>query len=210
MNTAIYPMRPIRTRTAAQPKIRTATKAGAASVVATLTVAFHSDPVARWIYPGAQEFHKNFPELVQHFGGRAFEHETAWQTSGCQAAALWLPPGVSPDESALMNLLQSTVPGALLPDALAVFEQMGAFHPREPHWYLPLVGVAPGHQNNGLGTALVKQGLQCCDRERTPAYLESSNPRNISLYERLGFHQLGEIRSGNSPIMVPMLRLPAR
>jgi hypothetical protein len=42
------------------------------------------------------------------------------------------------------------------------------------------------------------------------AYLESSNPRNISLYERHGFERLGTIQSGASPTMVPMLRPPRR
>ena len=39
-----------------------------------------------------------------------------------------------------------------------------------------------------------------------PAYLESTNPRNISLYRRHGFEPLGEIRSADSPLLVPMLR----
>ena len=42
-----------------------------------------------------------------------------------------------------------------------------------------------------------------------PAYLESSNPRNIPLYRRHGFEATGTIQVGSSPVMTPMLR-PAR
>jgi hypothetical protein len=41
-----------------------------------------------------------------------------------------------------------------------------------------------------------------------PAYLESSNPRNISLYERHGFEIIGLIQAGGSPTLTPMLRRP--
>lgn len=39
-------------------------------------------------------------------------------------------------------------------------------------------------------------------------YLESSNPRNIPFYERLGFERLGAIQAGTFPQIVPMLRKP--
>ena len=51
--------------------------------------------------------------------------------------------------------------------------------------------------------------LERCDRNRLPAYLESTNPRNIPMYRRFGFEILGTIQVGSSPPMVPMLR-PAR
>jgi hypothetical protein len=43
-----------------------------------------------------------------------------------------------------------------------------------------------------------------------PAYLESTNPRNIPLYRRHGFEPTGAIRSGSSPTLVPMLHRPRR
>jgi ribosomal protein S18 acetylase RimI-like enzyme len=89
-----------------------------------------------------------------------------------------------------------------------VFEQMAKYHPEEPHWYLPLIGVDPVHQGKGHGDALMAHALSRCDRDRVPAYLESSNPRNISLYVRHGFVALGSIQAGSSAQIVPMLRRP--
>jgi hypothetical protein len=37
---------------------------------------------------------------------------------------------------------------------------------------------------------------------------ESTNPRNVPLYERHGFERLGTIQSGSSPPLFPMLRRP--
>ena len=134
---------------------------------------------------------------------------TRVRTAGDLAgAALWLPPNVHPEEEALGEVLERTVSASIRGDLFAVFEQMAKYHPSEPHWYLPLIGVDPAHQGQGYGAALMTYALQQCDREHSPAYLESTNPRNISLYERHGFEVLGTIQVGASPPLVPMLRQP--
>ena len=92
----------------------------------------------------------------------------------------------------------------------AAFEQMGRYHPSEPHWYLPLFGVDPFHQGKGYGAALMQHALIPCDRDHTLAYLESTNPKNIPLYERHGFELLDTVQVGASPHIFPMLRTPRR
>lgn len=47
--------------------------------------------------------------------------------------------------------------------------------------------VDPAHQGIDVGAALMTEALKAVDRDRLIAYLESSNPKNISLYERHGF-----------------------
>jgi len=69
-----------------------------------------------------------------------------------------------------------------------------------------MIGADPAHIGQGLGAALMKHALARCDEDRLPSYLESSNLRNVSLYERHGFEKIGEIQVGNSPVMTPMLR----
>ena len=83
---------------------------------------------------------------------------------------------------------------------------MAKYHPREPHWYLPLVAADPNWIGQGLGSLLMKHALRRCDDEGAAAYLESSNPRNISFYERHGFEVIGKIQCGSSPVLTPMLR----
>jgi len=93
-------------------------------------------------------------------------------------------------------------------DLLSTFEKMEQSQLEEPHWYLPVIGVDPSAQGTGLGGALMRHALARCDEEGAPAYLESSNPRNISLYERHGLEVMGEIRIGAAPVVTPMLRRP--
>ena len=118
------------------------------------------------------------------------------------------PAGVHPDEQRLGEVVESTVPPAFRGEIFATFEQMAKYHPSEPHWYLPMIGVDPAHQGMGHGDALMVHALRRCDRDRVPAYLESTNPRNISLYLRHGFEALGTIQAASSPTLVPMLRRP--
>lgn len=173
-----------------------------------ITLAFSGDPVARWIFPGAHSYLVYFPDLVRAFGGKALETGSAHVLDGFRGAALWLPPGVAPDEPTLLELIQRSVAEELQDDVLGVFEQMEAYHPREPHWYLALIGVDPAHQRKGYGSILLRRALAVCDREGRLAYLESSNPENIPLYERHGFEVIGKIQVGSSPPITPMLREP--
>jgi ribosomal protein S18 acetylase RimI-like enzyme len=85
---------------------------------------------------------------------------------------------------------------------------MAKYHPTDPHWFLPLIGVDPAHRGKGLGDTLMTHALLRADRDHVAAYLESTNPRNMSLYRRHGFDVLGTIQVGSSPPLVPMLRQP--
>lgn len=194
--------------TPASPAVGIADAADEAAVVDTILLAFAGDPAARWTWPHARDYVAHMPGLIRAFGGRAFLHGSAYCTDAHGGAALWLPPGVAPDEEPLGALIQHTAAAEVRDDCLAVIEQMGTFHPEGPHWYLPLIGVDPARQGRGLGDALMAYALQRCDRDRLPAYLESSNPRNIPLYRRHGFAEIGAIQVGSSPTIVPMLRAP--
>jgi len=77
----------------------------------------------------------HFPSFVRAFGGIAFTHRSAYYVDDYAGAALWLPPYVRPDEDMLISILQKTVSEHIQKDVFAVFEQMGRYHPSEPHWY---------------------------------------------------------------------------
>jgi len=190
------------------PAIKTATASDQDKTIATIVLAFATDPMARWSYPDPHAYLKHFPALVRAMAGKAFERGTAYYVEGFPGAALWLPPHVEPAMDELMALAQRTVREQIHGDMMSVVEQMGRYHPAEPHWYLPMIGVDPSRQGKGYGSALLEHALVACDRKNEPAYLESSNPRNVPLYERHGFQLLGKIQVGSSPTMFPMLRKP--
>jgi ribosomal protein S18 acetylase RimI-like enzyme len=188
-------------------EVRTATQSEIDQCVATIVLAFSGDPAARWGFADPKTYFEVFPRFVKAFGGRAFDHGSAHHVPGC-AAALWLPPGVEPDEETMVALIESATANGDQGAMFSLFEQMGTFHPKEPHWYLPLIGTDPAKQGNGHGSALLRHALAICDRDRMPAYLEATSARNVPLYRRHGFEVLGSIQAGDSPAITPMLRRP--
>ena len=191
-------------------QVRSAAEAERQVVVDVITLAFSTDPMARWAYPHPATYLVAMPETINAFGGIGFEHGTVHLADDGAAAAMWLPPGVESDVQRLAELSEQYSPPERLPEMMQVFEQMGAYHPHEPCWFLPLIGVDPVRQGHGYGSALLAHAVKQCDRDNVPAYLESSNPRNIPLYERYGFRALGSIQAGSSPTVVPMLRPPGK
>lgn len=181
-------------------------KAAQEQAIAVLTLAFSGDPMARWSLPDPLKYLEVFPSVVKAFGGNAFASGTAYLADDGTGSALWLPPGVGPDEEALDRLFAENSPDSIKNDLPSIFEQMAKYHPTEPHWYLPMIGVDPAQQGNGVGSRLMKEALEAVDRDGVITYLESSNPKNMSLYERHGFEVIGEIQAGSSPVLRPMLR----
>ena len=179
-----------------------------AAPIATVVMGFSTDPVARWVYPRPDQYLDHFPTFIQALAGNAFNAGSAYATTDFSGAALWLPPGIGSDEDAIVTLIRETVDPGLIDDVFGFVEQMGENHPTEPHWYLPMIAVDTARQNQGIGSALLRASLEKCDSDGLPAYLESSNPRNISLYRRFGFEIVGEVQCGSSPTMYPMRREP--
>ena len=191
-----------------EPTITRASSADRSLVVDVITRAFAADPPSRWIYPKDSQYWRFFPRFVEAFGGSAIDCGTAEMAADGGAAALWLPPGGHPDEAALGTLLEESVDPARLETAFVLFEEMARHHPAGPHWYLPIIGVTPGHQGRGYGSLLMEQAVARCDRDGLPAYLESTTPRSVGLYRRHGFEVVTEIRVGSAPPIFPMVRRP--
>jgi ribosomal protein S18 acetylase RimI-like enzyme len=174
--------------------------------IATLVLAFGTDPVARWMYDDPHQYLSHIPRLFRALGTSSFEAGAAQRTDDGFGVALWLPPGVHGDDSPLEAVIAEGMIGERQAEVAAVFERTEHYRPTEPHWYLSLIGVEALHRNNGCGAALLQHRLRQCDRKHLPAYLWSSNPLNTSLYERHGFEIVGTIRVGSSPSIFPMLR----
>jgi len=175
----------------------------------TLTLAFVADPPSRWMFPDERQYLQYFPIFAKAFGGAALDRGTALASPDCSGVALWLSPGAGPDEDALAALIEEGVTKQRKGDVLAVFDEMARLHPTEPHWYLPLIGVEPRHQGQGLGAALLRPVLEKCEVLHLPAYLEATSSRSLPLYKRHGFEAIGEIRIRDCPPIIQMLRLPA-
>ncbi|MEV0845455.1 GNAT family N-acetyltransferase [Streptomyces sp. NPDC049954] len=78
--------------------------------------------------------------------------------------------------------------------AQATMEAALAPHrPTGPVWFLATVGVADGRRGSGLGSAVLRPGIEAAGRDGVPAFLETSDRRNLPFYTRLGFGITAEV-----------------
>ena len=194
--------------------IRKMTTAEVEPVARTLARAFYDDPHFRWI---VRDDSKRMPRMEGGFAvfvGRIWApHDESWVHERLIGTAVWMPPGTSHLGWFAQLRLLPAILGTLRADSsrlLKAITWMEKRHPREPHWYLPAIGVTPVWQGRGYGAALLRPMLERCDAERLPAYLEASTPRNRALYERHGFKVVEEGRyADDAPPLWRMWREPA-
>ncbi|MBI3840350.1 MAG: GNAT family N-acetyltransferase [Thaumarchaeota archaeon] len=60
------------------------------------------------------------------------------------------------------------------------------------HWYVMVVGVDPAKSGRGLGSRLLARMFEEAERDKTPCYLETAQPRNVPFYKKNGFDLLLE------------------
>jgi GNAT superfamily N-acetyltransferase len=199
---------------AAGAEVRRATPADDASLVPVLVRAYRDDPIMNYAFRADQQRERAWATFFRltldlyHGSGAVFTNESR------QGCAMWAPPGKWQvgrwKELQLAPKIFQMLGWRRLGRGLEVMHRMQREHPREPHWYLNLVGVDPPLHGQGVGSALVRAGLALCDRDRLGAYLETSNPRNLPLYQRHGFATLKSFDFGpNTPTFWLMWR-PAR
>jgi GNAT superfamily N-acetyltransferase len=133
-------------------------------LTSVMTLAFAADPVARWMYHDPRRYLAYFGRFIRAFAGRACSAGRAWSIDGHLGAALRLPPGVEPDEDAIATILDESIPRDVMADVNAMFDEMSAYHPGAPHWYLPTIAIESHFHGKGFGSALLAETLGRCAR----------------------------------------------
>jgi ribosomal protein S18 acetylase RimI-like enzyme len=196
--------------------VRRATAAEAGALSRTLADAFSDDPVVTWLLPkGIRSRERRVHRLWSVVARDYLRHDKpCYLTADGRGAALWAPPGTwaPPVADQLRELLPMA--GVFRLHSLRASRlqtQMLKAHPRRPpHWYLYAIGTQAEAQGQGLGSALLREVLDRLDESGDAAYLESSNIRNVPLYERHGFSVVEEmVIAGDGPTMWRMWRDPA-
>lgn len=192
-------------------QLRLATTADADEVGHVLAEGFSDDPVLTWVFrdPGSTA------KLEAFFAFLAREAFVPTGTTwlGPDSCAVWTPPEPEPwpaDRGERFSALLAEVCTGDDLRRLGVLEAaMEEAHPAGPLWYLSLLATVPAARGRGRGTALLERTLAPVDEAALPAYLESTNPRNVSLYLRHGFEAIGRIDLPDGPSLTTMWR-PAR
>jgi ribosomal protein S18 acetylase RimI-like enzyme len=192
--------------------VHKATLADAPRLALALASAFQDDPVITWVFPDEQRRRAVLPAFMDFRLRRlAFPHDQVWMTGDGAAAAAWLPPPGRALESRWqrLRLLPPLVRflGLRTASVLGGLNRMEERHPHgPPHWYLFILGAERAAQGQGLGSALLAHVLARVDADGVPAYLESSNERNLAFYGRQGFEVTAEVVIPGGPRVWPMWR----
>ncbi|HEY5252704.1 MAG TPA: GNAT family N-acetyltransferase [Acidimicrobiales bacterium] len=198
---------------ARNPDVVLATAHDVTALAGSLSDAFFDDPVLSWLLNDEDSRTRRLVGLFStQLKAHYFPRGTVWTTSDRSAAGLWSPPG-----HALMNpltvlrhapdLLRALGRNTLR--SLRTLNHVERQHPKEPHWYLGVLGTRTSAQGKGFGSAVLGPVLERCDREGLPAYLESSKYSNLAFYRRHGFEVTGEIALPfGGPSVWPMRREP--
>jgi GNAT superfamily N-acetyltransferase len=179
-----------------------------------LADAFAEDPVFAWLIPpelpGRDDRMRTFFTSMSR--GYLRGGKPCYLTGDASAAALWAAPGAwtMPLSQMILEAVPSTLAFRLrLLRALRTQLQIERLHGAQsaPHWYLGYLGTRRDRQGEGIGTRMLREVLTRLDADGVPAYLESSNERNLPLYERNGFRVVGELRAlGHGPAIWRMWR----
>ncbi|MEV8511799.1 GNAT family N-acetyltransferase [Dactylosporangium sp. NPDC051484] len=177
-----------------QPSIRVATPADREAVVATFVAAFAADPGVRWLLPDDE----TYPAEAAAMAGQLFDlrvgRDTVWIADGGAAVAMWDPPRSPAGKGAE----HPPPPGRFGRYQAVVHKRMPSF----PHWYLGVLASHPDHRGRRLGRTVMAAGLARAAADGLPAYLETSNPRNVDVYRSAGFEVAEHLTVDDLPVWI--------
>jgi GNAT superfamily N-acetyltransferase len=176
-----------------------------------LAEAFGELPPSRWLIADPAARQQVFPGYFRLCLEHAMASGVVHTTPDRGAAALWIPAGqdaAGPPAGYAARLAAATAPwtGRFLAFDAALDRRNPA---GAPYHHLAILGVRPGLQGRGAGTALLRAYHQVLDHQGARAYLEAASLRTRRIYLRHGYTDHGRpIHLPNGPLMYPMWREP--
>jgi ribosomal protein S18 acetylase RimI-like enzyme len=199
--------------------VRSGSQADVSELAAVLSRAFANQPPFTWVQPDDELRARVQPAMFRGALRYIYPVERGAQVlvegGAIVGGAIWAPPGSW--KAPLWRQLR-TVPGLIKALGIrhfrqyaqrgkAIEDELHRAHPADPHWYLAALGTDPRAQGTGVGSALVRSGLERCDQEGEHAHLECLE-HLVPYYERFGFRVTGQIEMPDEvPNQVAMWRV---
>ncbi|MGO3053640.1 MAG: GNAT family N-acetyltransferase [Brevibacterium aurantiacum] len=161
------------------PTVRIAEAADLASAARTLKSAFKDYPWTRWVIP-EEVYEERLYDLQRIYLEHALKHGVVMTTKDFGGAIALLPADAPAPDQTIMDQIVN-----LHGDRIDRISQS----PTNPGtWTLETIGVRADHQGRGHGSALIAHGVREAIAQGAKAVnLETSDIRNVRLYERNGF-----------------------
>ena len=196
---------------AARDPVRQARLDDVESLTQMLARSFDDDPLMTWMFPHPDARRSRLPRLFDALVRTALPLREVYTTEALRGAAIWNPPGTFPlgwRTNAKMGWTMARLLRSRFPHCARGLMYFDTHHPREPHWYLQMLGTDPQWQSKGVGSALLARVLERCDRTGERVYLEASKEDNIAFYSRHGFRVDEEMNVPRGPTIWAMWRDP--
>lgn len=195
------------------PQIRTATQEDLAVIVDTAARSLDAEAMLRWSF-GEDRFQERIRLHFAHYDGENARRGWIRLAADGAGIAVWVPPDAREEH----ETIGPAPPGAEAEILGDHAERHAAFWgwveshvPEEPLSYLSHVGVVPERQGEGLGSALMRDGLARADSQGVATWLETSKARNAAYYEGFDFRTVvDEDAPGGGPHIWFMRRDPDR
>jgi ribosomal protein S18 acetylase RimI-like enzyme len=181
-----------------QPVVRLATPDDRDAVVATATAAFRNDPAFTYFFPDPSRYDREASVFLAYLFDKRVNKNLVWVSKNCEATAMWDNPS---------TVAEWEHDSADDPLFLAAVEQLGgaaerielydgpveALLPKSPYWYLGILACHPEHAGQGLARQVARAGLDAAAAAGLDSFLETTNPDNVGVYERSGWHVVHEL-----------------
>ena len=172
-----------------------------AEVTRVLCDAFHDYPVMRYVV-GSQgtAYDEHLRAMIGYFVQARFLHSdpvlAVAEAGELVAVATLAAPGAPeepPPVSPLRELMWKTLGDQARHRHGTLCEIWDRFCVNEPHYYVHMIGVSPPHQGRGYARILLDHvhALSSRHPDSVGVSLTTEDPRNVPLYEHLGYRVLG-------------------
>ena len=178
-------------------EVRPANPSEIARIAEVLGRAFVSEPMLTWPLGGrCEDLEERCVRAYALYIGPLLDAGLVWETADGHGALVLVPPDQSEVWGEALTHVDDSATHDITDDGGLRHEHfygwVASRIPSEPLWHLDSVAVEPGWQGRGIGSALVEFGLEQARASSTAVILETGTPRNVLLYERLGFHVVEE------------------
>lgn len=164
----------------------------------TLAAAFEDYPWTRYVLP-EDDYSTRLRELQRLYLGYAHEHGIVAVTDNCDGVIALLAPNAPDPEPEMIEQVVS-----LHGDRIG---RLGLSAPQAGVWCLETLGVRSEAQGGGRATALLDFALtEVAGRGGCDVALDTSDARNVRLYERHGFTVVSHNERAGSPPVWSMIR----